>query len=86
MRVIDLDNKAMGNRSKTPTNLPEDLECSFRPKINPISAELAEKSYQNDEQPKPKWESLYELNSKKQEYLEQKRKLMELEKEKEERM
>ncbi|CAI2383507.1 unnamed protein product [Moneuplotes crassus] len=58
-------------RSKTPSKIPEEEECSFQPRINEISGYLAKKN-NIDEKP-PVWEQLYKLNSERKQVLEQKR-------------
>lgn len=57
--------------------LPEDRECKFRPQINPVSQSLISHSDLSNSK-KPVWESLYKLNSERQQMLENKRKEAEL--------
>jgi hypothetical protein len=58
---------------------PDDQECSFHPHINPLSSSILIKSLKQTDQ-KPKWESLYSLQSKRKEILELKRKQIEIQK------
>ena len=73
---IFIDTTSHVPRSKTPNNFDEEKEWSFRPIINPISAELITKG-DSDKKP-PVWESLYKLNDERKIILEQKRKEKEI--------
>lgn len=66
-------------RAKTPNFIPDDKEWSFVPHINPISAELANRSIDGEEKENI-WTSLYKLNEQRKIVLEQKQKQVEEEK------
>ena len=57
-----------------------DKECSFVPQINPISASLACRSSKEQENENV-WESLYKLDEQRRQWLEQKARQAQLEKE-----
>lgn len=71
-------------RSKTPTNIADDKECSFRPHINAISSELINKG--DKSQKPPVWESLYKYHNEKSAILEEKRKQAEINRDKQDGM
>jgi hypothetical protein len=75
-----LDKKNSVTRSRTPTHVKDETECSFRPQINPISAEIATKGEKS--QKPPVWEALYKYHNEKSVAMEEKRKLAEIDRDK----